>query len=72
MTNSSRTFEGQEIIRASIRKIVTKEGMKSLRTIAAKVKEETKMDVSPSTVGRLLRKMKLYDRPSVKWEKVKS
>ncbi len=66
---NSRTFEGQNIVRQSIEKYLTERGMTSVRKIAAFVARDTGMNISPSTVARLVRNFG-YDREEVTWQKV--
>lgn len=67
-TISPHTFEGQEVIRGHVADYVKNNGVTSLRKIASYVNGKTGLTVSASTIGRLLRKMKIADRPKVQWE----
>lgn len=66
-----RTFEGQARVRRAIEKYLKQRGMTSTRNVAAFVAKETGIEVSPSTIARLVRKLG-YDREKVEWEKIET
>lgn len=67
---SGQPFENQRLLRDTVKEYLEKNGMTSLRKIAAYVEHKTGIKPAPTTIGRLVRSNG-YSRPKTAWEKKK-
>ena len=67
---SGQTYKTQQLIREAVAEYLEKNGMTSLRKIAASVTKQTGYSPSPSTISRLVHEHG-YTRPKTSWTLVK-